>query len=132
MSKVIDVFIIRHNGEFEKKSILNECSSLAKEIGCEWIETVHPASAINGGVLGRDVIMVCDEEGKLKSNHKMNTIATSLYAGMPNATDYIAGDVILCCRGNEELESLDENLEEVEMFCRYIKGFLKELRILEV
>lgn len=48
------------------------------------------------------MVMIIDDEGKLKPDHHMNAIATVLYGRVPH--DYIAGDVILAWQGERNGE----------------------------
>lgn len=55
-----------------------------------YIEVVHPVPF--GGPVFDDVVMIVDEEGKLKGK-SVNVLASALYNGF----DPIVGDVVLCC-----------------------------------
>jgi hypothetical protein len=55
-----------------------------------FIEVVHPVPF--GGPIFDDVVMIVDDEGKLKDK-PVNVLASALY----NGYDPIVGDVVLCC-----------------------------------
>lgn len=89
---------------------LLECDS-AKEIfdigreaiGCEWIELVEPEPLARDGLL-----LMIDEEGKLKGEHCINCIASHLY-GSEHRGDSIIGDAVIVKSSGERLMLLTES-----------------------
>ena len=61
----------------------------ADQIGCEWIEVVHP--------IGYDCVLVIDEEGRRKPN-RINPIASFLY-GIERHGEPIVGTCLLMKEG---------------------------------
>lgn len=60
---------------------------IAEQIGAEWIEIVRPVRA-------NDFVMIVDEEGRLRDNMYVNTVASWLY-GSDKHGEVILGDCVL-------------------------------------
>ena len=74
-----------------------------KAIGCEWIEIVEPKS------LARDnLVLLIDEEAKLKGNGFVNCVASHLY-GSEQHGDVIVGGAVIVKANGESLELLTGN-----------------------
>ena len=63
------------------------CDAFRKAIGCDWLENVY--------TILRDIVIIVDEVGKVKSNpQRLNPIASRLYAGTPYG-DPIVGPAVV-------------------------------------
>ena len=60
-----------------------------RQIGCDWIEIVHPR--------GYNCVLVVDEEGRMKPNH-INPIGSFMY-GMSTHGEPIVGAILLMKEG---------------------------------
>ncbi len=63
------------------------CKELYKLIGCDLVEVDYPLA--NDGM-----ILITDEEAKLKSDWEINQLATQIYGYYPD--DVIAGNAVYC------------------------------------
>ena len=84
-----------------EKEISNTLEAMHEVVG-GYIETVYPFS---------DVVLICDEEAKLKSDNNWNRI-------LPEISDIIKGTFFICCLGDEDLTDITAELVE-----KYTKRF---------
>ena len=75
-----------------------------RAIGCEWIELVEPDMLAQ-----RDLVLMIDEEAKLKSGGKyVNCIASYAYESQKHG-DMIIGNAVIVKAAEEELEMLSHD-----------------------
>ena len=88
--------------EVEPDEKLFDCARRA--VGCDWIEVVEPA-----GLQGQDLVLLIDEESKLKGDvHFVNCVASSLYES-PKHGDMIIGNAMIVKQDGEDLRLLTED-----------------------
>lgn len=88
--------------EIEPDEKLFDCAR--RVINCDWIEVVEPA-----GLRGQDIVLLIDEESKLKGDvHFVNCIASTLYES-PEHGDMIIGNAMLVKQDGEDLRLLTED-----------------------
>lgn len=86
------VVLLKTDGSTEVKNIQNtEYSTLAKLIGCDWIEIVRPVG--NDG-RKKNFVLIVDEEGLLKSESHWNPLASYMY-GFTRHGSPIVGDALI-------------------------------------
>ena len=92
------------------------------EIGCDYMEIVHPVYLPEG------YVMVVDEEGLLKENPIVNPVASMAYGTLEHG-EPIVGDVLVMkeVEGPDggELVGLDE--EEVRVMKDYLEHILENI-----
>ena len=74
-----------------------------KAISCEWIEIVEPDSLAK-----QDLVLLIDEEAKLKGNSFVNCVASHLY-GSEQHGDVIVGGAVIVKVSGESLDLLTGN-----------------------
>lgn len=77
------------------------CHWYAEQIGCEWIECVHARG------LPKGVVMLIDEEGKLKDGPLINFLGSWFY-GTADHGEPIVGDCILVVDSGETWSGFDD------------------------
>ena len=55
-----------------------------------------------------NLVMIIDEEGKIK-NRQYNELATTILQHYVKTQDFIVGHAILCCTNGEEFENFDNS-----------------------
>lgn len=96
LTETQEVKLLSCNPEKEIFDIVREV------IGCEWIELVKPEALSHD-----DMVMLIDEEGKLKDKCYVNCIASHLY-GSEHHGDSIVGNAVIAKVSDEDLELMTE------------------------
>ena len=74
-----------------------------KALGCDWIEILEPEALAQ-----ENLVLLIDEEGKLKGNGFVNCVASHLY-GSEQHGDVIVGSAVIVKASGESLDLLTDN-----------------------
>lgn len=98
--------LITTDDKFREIEFENTLEFFYKHMECDMIEITNPRALRHLAGLSDKFIMVCDEEGLLKDNPKLNIYA-STFRGMP-----IYGHVVIIKENGEDFEGLEREDHE--------------------